>query len=134
MLQQSIVELETWMEDHCTHPGLREYVPIYLAYRGQRDFDSLPGMTNEFSPIAKDQDKIGWRNFTEGKICERLRITQETYLLSCDTMITIDSWMRRFIDQLLSLTHSQWIFRNITKHHSSQHQRNNTVRQARVCV
>ena len=32
-------------------------------------------------------------------------------------MVTIDVWMRRFIGQLLELTHSQWIFRNITKHH-----------------
>ena len=32
-------------------------------------------------------------------------------------MMTIDIWMRGFIDQLLSLTPSQWIFRNITKHH-----------------
>ena len=32
-------------------------------------------------------------------------------------MSTIDVWMRQFIGQLLELTHSQWIFRNITKHH-----------------
>ena len=62
---------------------------------------------------------IGWRNFTEGKICKRLCLLQETHLLGCDTMSTIDSWMRGFLEQLLSLTHSQWIFRNITKHHST---------------
>ena len=32
-------------------------------------------------------------------------------------MMTINTWMRGFIDQLLSLTHSQWIFCNITKQH-----------------
>jgi hypothetical protein len=31
--------------------------------------------------------------------------------------MTIDAWMRGLIEKLLALTHSQWIYRNITKHH-----------------
>ena len=76
-------------------------------------------MSTGFRAAAEEQDLIGWRNFTEGKIAERFRLEQESYLLSQDTRMTIDSWMKGLIDQLLSLTHSQWIFRNITKHHSA---------------
>ena len=42
---------------------------------------------------------------------------QELWLLSKSTRLTIDAWMTGLIKKLLALTHSQWIFRNITKHH-----------------
>ena len=67
--------------------------------------------------MAHAIDKIGWTHFTEGKIPLLLKDLQANYLAHCPTMATIDGWMKRFIGQLLELTHSQWIFRNITKHH-----------------
>ena len=106
------------MEDHNTHPDMLEFVPQYLAYRGDKRLASFDWMSTGFRVAAEEQDSIGWRNFTEGKIAESFCLVQESYLLSQDTRMTIDSWMKGFIDQLLALTHSQWIFRNITKHHS----------------
>ena len=35
-------------------------------------------------------------------------------------MLTIDDWMRGFISKLLKISHLQWIYRNLTKHHISQ--------------
>ena len=95
------------MDDHYTHPDIVEYIPLYLAYRGERKMDSLLGMSQAFRPVAEEQDSIGWRNFTEGKIGERKGLLQEMHLLGSDNIITIDFWTRGFIDQLLSLTHSQ---------------------------
>ena len=37
--------------------------------------------------------------------------------MHCLALLTINTWMKGFIGQLLDLIHSQWIFRNITKHH-----------------
>ena len=91
MLQQSITDAETWMDKHHTHPDIEEYIPLYLAHRGERKLASLLGRSAAFQPVAQEQDEIGWRNFTEGKICERLKLLQETHLLGSDTMITIDS-------------------------------------------
>ena len=118
LLKRSIGELEEWMEEHNTHPDVLEFVPQYLAYRGDRRLASFDWMSKGFRAAAEEQDSIGWRNFTEGKVAESLRLAQERHLLSQDTRMTIDSWMKGLIDQLLALTHSQWIFRNITKHHS----------------
>ena len=118
LLQRSICKLEVWMEEHNTHPDILEFVPLYLAHRGDRRLATYDWMSTGFRVAADEQDRIGWRNFTEGKIAERLRLEQESYLLGHETRMTIDTWMKGFIDQLLSLTHSQWIFRNITKHHS----------------
>ena len=67
--------------------------------------------------IAHAADNIGWTHCTEGKILLLLKALHANYIAHCLTISTIDVWMRRFIGQLLKLTHSQWIFRNITKHH-----------------
>ena len=67
--------------------------------------------------VGTAQDNIGWRHFTEGKIAKPIRNLQELLLLSEPTRLTINAWMRGLIEKFLALTHSQWIFCNITKHH-----------------
>jgi len=69
--------------------------------------------------IGVATDKIGWVHFTEGKVPLLLRELQDNYLSACPTHLTINVWMRGFITQLLQLTHSQWIYRNISKHHKT---------------
>jgi hypothetical protein len=34
-------------------------------------------------------------------------------------MLTVDDWMKQFIDQLIHIVHGQWIYRNILKHHET---------------
>ena len=34
-------------------------------------------------------------------------------------MLTVDDWMKKFIDQLLHIVHGQWIYRNVSKHHAT---------------
>ena len=105
------------MKDNYTHPELVEKVPDFLCAQGGKLFTDLGTMLRSMRRIAHAADSIGWTHFTEGKIPRPLRDLQSNYLAHCPTMLTIDVWMRRFIGQLLELTHSQWIFRNITKHH-----------------
>ncbi|KAL7526919.1 hypothetical protein ACHAXR_001711, partial [Thalassiosira sp. AJA248-18] len=76
-------------------------------------------MSQEMRRAGNAQDKIGWRHFTEGKIAMAIRNMQEGYLIGAPTRLSIDSWIKGLIQLLLQLTHAQWIFRNITKHHSS---------------
>eukprot|EP00985_Skeletonema_marinoi_P011466 scaffold5463_cov155-Skeletonema_marinoi.AAC.7 len=63
--------------------------------------------------------RIGWRHFTEGKLPNALKHMQRQHLLSHHKYLTIDVWMKGFIDQLLTLTHTQWLCRNLTKHHKT---------------
>ena len=37
----------------------------------------------------------------------------------CAQFQQIDSWLKGFVGRLLEMTHSQWIFRCISKHHHS---------------
>ena len=74
-------------------------------------------MSPNMRKVGAAQDHIGWRHFTEGKIAAPLKTLQALWLQTQPTRMTIDTWMRGLIEKLLALTHSQWIYRNITKHH-----------------
>jgi hypothetical protein len=77
------------------------------------------GLPAEFHRFAYAQDMIGWDNFMLGKISTHLRPIQYSHLLSSPLMLTVDDWMKQFIDQLIHIVHGQWIYRNISKHHET---------------
>ena len=54
-----------------------------------------------------------------GKISMHLRLIQHSHLLCSPSMLTVDDWMKKFIDQLLYIVHGQWIYRNVSKHHET---------------
>ena len=70
--------------------------------------------------LAWEQDCIGWRHFTEGKISKEIRARQEMYLRRRRTNLTADSWTKGFVERLLAMNHKQWIFRCTTKHHRTK--------------
>lgn len=45
---------------------------------------------------------------------------QQEHLAQTHSLLSIDSWTRGLLDKLLALTHTQWICRNLTKHHRTQ--------------
>ena len=104
------------MKAHHTEPALANVVCIYLRGRGRRNFH-VPGLPRKLHKLAAAQNKIGYRHFTEGKVAKEFRAYQRRYLASAPCRLTADSWMKGFVSQLLSITHAQWIFRCITKHH-----------------
>jgi len=106
-----------------TQYHLARLIPAYLMGRGRIKFINLGnsvrldgGMPRGIRQAGHRQDCIGWRHFTEGKISLGIREVQEYYLaLLPTTELTIDSWMKGLIAKLVAMTHSQWIYRNITK-------------------
>ena len=53
-----------------------------------------------------------------GKVGVLLRPYQRDYLLSSPSMLTVDDWLRQFLTKVLHITHGQWIYRNVSRHHS----------------
>jgi hypothetical protein len=53
----------------------------------------------------------------EGKISGQFREIQLDYLLGTPSMMTAFDWTAKFISSLLHITHGQWIYRNISRHH-----------------
>ena len=66
--------------------------------------------------LAKSQDKIGWRNFMEGRISKEFFKMQEVYLTLGCHKLNGEQWVKQCIGKILHITHSQWIFKNFTLH------------------
>ena len=74
----------------------------------------------ELRELAKTQVRIGWRNFTEGKISNCFCLTQRWYLKVSGALLTVNLWLKVFVSKLLGMTHSMWIFWCISKHHRTK--------------
>ena len=61
-------------------------------------------------------DQIGGREFTEGKVSKDFASIQRAHCAGAPCRMNGDDWMKHFISHILQITHSQWIFRNITVH------------------
>ena len=76
-------------------------------------------MSTPMSELATSQDKIGWRRFTEGCISKKIHDRQSFHLRMSNSKLNGSDWTKQLISQLLQITHSQWIYRNISLHDKS---------------
>ena len=117
LLHDSTADLEKWMEtNNNTHHELCYWIPKYIKCRGEVKFVDLGPMSPTMHAIAESQDRIGWRNFMEGRISTKITSLQRNHLILSNSRLPIKSWSSRFISMLLHITHSQWIFRNFMLH------------------
>ena len=98
------------MKTHHTEPHLRNGIKQYLASQGKQKFSVIWGLPIGMKRLAWEQDCIGWRHFTEEKICKGIRDWQEAHLRRKMTRLTADSWTKGFVERLLAMNHKQWIF------------------------
>jgi hypothetical protein len=69
LLLENVDELVKWMEkDEKTDLELAYWIPKYILMRGDKPFSALGRMSPKLLSLANSQDRIGWRNFTEGHI------------------------------------------------------------------
>ena len=73
-------------------------------------------MSPDMLELARGQDKIGFRNFMEGRITKKFLDMQSYHLMDADGYLSGYDWVKIFISKILQITHSQWIFRNMTLH------------------
>ena len=109
--------LELWLhKGGKTEPELAYWLPKYIEGRGVLGFQDLGVMSPEMRSLAMEQDLIGWRNFMEGRISRKFYDIQLLHLEDISGHLNGRDWVRVLITKLLQMTHSQWIFRNITLH------------------
>ena len=121
LLVELTEELERWMvSGGKTNPEIAYWVPKYILFRGTRNFADMGMMSPSMRALAESQDKIGWRNFMEGRISTHFASLQHYHLLFGTSHLNGDDWVRHFITKILHITHSQWIFRNFSLHDRQQ--------------
>jgi hypothetical protein len=84
--------------------------------QNNKPFSQLGYMSNRMCALAENQDKIGWRNFTEGYISSHFYNIQQFHLLMSYNFLNGSDWTKQFISKIFQITHLQWIYRNISLH------------------
>lgn len=110
-------KLSAWLnKSGKTDPELAYWIPKYTLARGTITFQDMGNMSPSVKRLAEEQDAIGWRNFMEGRLSSRFCEIQSVYLTDVECHLNGRDWMKSFISRLMQLTHSQWLYRNITLH------------------
>ena len=121
LLEEGVDKLSSWLiQDNKTDPELAYYLPKYILFRGCRPWSTLGVMSPGMRAVARAQDSIGWREFMEGKVAKEMGRLQQFHCATASCRMNGEDWMKHFIHHILHLSHSQWIFRNITLHHRTQ--------------
>jgi len=109
-----------WLHESDTEEDLAECLTKYITGRGVRSRYECASSVEEASPsllaFAKSQDVIGWNKFMLGMISKELSDIQLCYWDLSGSRRGINKWLNMLIVQLLQVTHSQWIYRNVVVH------------------
>ena len=117
LLNEMTKSLEEWMHrDGKTDPEIAYWVGKYIEARGAVRFQDLGIMSPMMRKLAVEQDLIGWREFMEGMMSRQFYVIQQEYLSRTAGHLNGKDWVKKFISQILQITHSQWIYRNVTLH------------------
>ena len=81
-LVDQIALIKQWMEGTYTYPDLHKLLMVYLRRRNKnkKRFQDLARLPENMSSIAEEQDRIGWDNFSEGRVTIRVRDMQTMYM------------------------------------------------------
>ncbi len=102
--------------DGRTDPKLIYWIPKFILMQSNKPFSQLGYMSNRMRTLTESQDKIGWRNFTERYIFSHFYDIQQFHLSMSNNFLNGSDWTKQFISKLLQITHSQWIYHNISLH------------------
>ena len=116
--RSEVNELQKWLNQCHTQPALSEALYKYILAQGSLKFREVDGLPGELWRLAEEQDLIGWDNFMEGKISTQFEVLQRAHLINAPTVMNSSDWTKHFISKLLHITHGQWIYRNISRHHA----------------
>jgi hypothetical protein len=128
LLIENVNKLTEWMaQDNRTNPEILYWIPKYILMRRDKPLSEMGTMSPQFKALACSQDLIGWGDFTKGYISTHFYEIQSFHLAMSSSYLNGEDWNKQFISKLLQITHSQWIYHNISlhnRHHGYLHTKN----------
>jgi hypothetical protein len=110
-------KLGQWLEkDDITDPEIAYWIPKYILMRGDKPFADMGAVSPGMKALAQSQDNICYPNFMERYILIYFYKIQNFHLAMSRSFLNGANWAKQFISKLLHVTHSQWIFCNISLH------------------
>ena len=113
---ESVEKLRQWLEGRQTDPRLTSMIVDYLRGRGTCSMSSCHvgrrSCRSRYHRLAIQVDRLGWQNFTEGRIPCSFERVQSRYYQKHDSRRSSAKWAAELVDQIFKLTHLQWKYRN----------------------
>jgi hypothetical protein len=101
----SVTGLSEWLQEMDTLPAIRHCIVAALAARTVTQSFQAVGDAS-VAAAAAAQDRIGWINFTEGKISKQWRQLQDAHYRATHSRRTQEQWAAGLITTLLSNTNT----------------------------
>jgi len=115
--EESVKQFEIWLKENDTCEELTRGLVEYMLGRGNTTFqECIRNGSDRMLAVAVSQDVIGWGRFTEGMVSKHLIELQKDYYGITGSRRSVEKWIRGVITQLLQITHTQWIYRNVVVH------------------
>jgi hypothetical protein len=111
--------MERTLGSNNTHPVIQNLLLRYLRRGGSiscLDCTTALDLPPIMQKLAVSQDIIGWDHYVMGMVSKHIAEIQIAYLLCSGSLQLASSWIMGLINQLLQVTHSQWIYRCILEH------------------
>lgn len=116
LYHESLTKLETWLRQRETDPRLTTMIMRYLRGRSTKSMQSCcegrRSTRSRYFRLATQVDRLGWQNFTEGRIPRQLERIQCRHYHRIESQRSSRKWAAELIDQIFKLTHLQWKYRN----------------------
>ena len=115
MLHKDVDALMDWLLEVHTPRDLVYHIGAFIQNRGHVSMEELCHcLPPEYIPFARAQD--GWRRFLEGMDAAELETLVLQIGIGADSHLGPAQWMTTLVKKLLDVTHSMWIFRNLSIH------------------
>jgi hypothetical protein len=114
--KQSVDKLLRWMKETHVDGNVITCLETYLSSRGEGSMVDIAQPYDYLTEWALEHDTLGWDNLMEGRIGQQLIHIQHAALIAKGSKLQIRTWASKFMALLLSITHTQWIYRNTKIH------------------
>lgn len=115
----AVTDVKRWLRKQKTEPKLAATIIAYLRGRGYRTFNECSDSLPRLQRAARSQHIIGWRRMLEGMISRVFVEIQRQHIAINGYENSANKWARGLVEQLLQITHGQWIYRNVVVHHKT---------------
>ena len=86
------------------------------TWRNKKRQSRLENMDREVKEAIEEQRDIGWKNFLEGLVCNKITRVQQEYLNEKKSYMNSHTWVKKVIKAGWELIENMWEFRNEAVH------------------
>ena len=115
--KKAIDDLNTWMRQQSTHPGIRTAITAYLlAWQGDMPQPTLRNPSHGLAKVIEKQNEVGWQSLVEGCPVQGWQDIQQQYFIFIKSRKTGRRWLSSLIRKLWQVAWDMWEHRNSILH------------------